>query len=345
MAVGTERLPGGRVENDRRVRALHDNGEASVTQAALGVHHHVWPPPVTSRPEHRHCPQEPRRNDRDRDVVEASCRYKRIAHRSVPRIVHELDTLPVVSADLASWEMPVCYTSDSLPPAPPIRRLPYLPLQAAVLTRLSSTSRLWTRGSRDATMEAATGPNGDHRRVCRQRPVPPARPWAARSSEHPAQTRTDARRERLHAEAMGGSASRLHAADQEWESIMSSYSGPIVDVDVHHTWGSSRDLMEYLPRRWHEYSLASSAGGPLNLLPNMDNINMVGNYIRGHARAQRTRTQHGRMTARRRAGPGTSRSWSAPGSVGSVRPSEVFSTSFTRSSCVRIAPGQMPPWR
>ena len=62
---------------------------------------------------------------------------------------------------------------------------------------------------------------------------------------------------------------------------MSSYSGPIVDVDVHHTWGSSRDLMEYLPRQWHEYSLGSSAGGPLNLLPNMDNINMVGNYIRG----------------------------------------------------------------
>jgi uncharacterized protein len=65
------------------------------------------------------------------------------------------------------------------------------------------------------------------------------------------------------------------------EAIVSSYSGPIIDVDVHHTWGSSRDLMEYLPRRWHEYSLASSAGGPLNLLPNMDNINMVGNYIRG----------------------------------------------------------------
>src|ERR1700728_3093732 len=62
---------------------------------------------------------------------------------------------------------------------------------------------------------------------------------------------------------------------------MSAYSGPIIDVDVHHTWGSSRDLMEYLPRHWHEYSLASSAGGPLNLLPNMDNINMVGNYIRG----------------------------------------------------------------
>jgi len=32
-----------------------------------------------------------------------------------------------------------------------------------------------------------------------------------------------------------------------------AYSGPIVDVDVHHTWKSFDDIVAYLPKRWREY--------------------------------------------------------------------------------------------
>lgn len=40
-----------------------------------------------------------------------------------------------------------------------------------------------------------------------------------------------------------------------------SYRGPIVDVDLHHNWKSLDDILEYLPRRWHEYA-RSGAGRP-----------------------------------------------------------------------------------
>ena len=31
-----------------------------------------------------------------------------------------------------------------------------------------------------------------------------------------------------------------------------TYSGPIVDVDIHHGWKQPQDILAYLPRRWRE---------------------------------------------------------------------------------------------
>jgi uncharacterized protein len=33
-----------------------------------------------------------------------------------------------------------------------------------------------------------------------------------------------------------------------------NYRGPIVDVDIHHTWKDDADLIEYLPKEWKEYA-------------------------------------------------------------------------------------------
>lgn len=46
---------------------------------------------------------------------------------------------------------------------------------------------------------------------------------------------------------------------------MAPYSGPIVDVDVHHCPRSPADILPYLPRRWREY--ATAGGGLLPLRP------------------------------------------------------------------------------
>jgi predicted TIM-barrel fold metal-dependent hydrolase len=37
---------------------------------------------------------------------------------------------------------------------------------------------------------------------------------------------------------------------------MARYDGPIVDVDIHHSWRSGRDVVAYLPKYWREYVLA-----------------------------------------------------------------------------------------
>jgi uncharacterized protein len=36
-----------------------------------------------------------------------------------------------------------------------------------------------------------------------------------------------------------------------------AYSGPIVDVDIHHGWKQPSDILEYLPARWREYATAN----------------------------------------------------------------------------------------
>jgi uncharacterized protein len=38
-----------------------------------------------------------------------------------------------------------------------------------------------------------------------------------------------------------------------------TYSGPIVDVDIHHGWKQPLDILEYLPRRWREYATANQS--------------------------------------------------------------------------------------
>jgi uncharacterized protein len=37
------------------------------------------------------------------------------------------------------------------------------------------------------------------------------------------------------------------------------YTGPVVDVDVHHYWGSDDEVIAYMPERWHELAKARSA--------------------------------------------------------------------------------------
>lgn len=43
--------------------------------------------------------------------------------------------------------------------------------------------------------------------------------------------------------------------------MVSNYNGPIVDVDVHHTWRSDSDIVDRLPQLWREYARAT--GQPL----------------------------------------------------------------------------------
>ena len=35
---------------------------------------------------------------------------------------------------------------------------------------------------------------------------------------------------------------------------MARYAGPIVDVDIHHTWRASEEMLAYLPSEWREYA-------------------------------------------------------------------------------------------
>lgn len=52
---------------------------------------------------------------------------------------------------------------------------------------------------------------------------------------------------------------------------MSRYEGPIIDVDVHHVWKSSQEVVDYLPQRWREYlsSNPKRALLPVSAAPNL----------------------------------------------------------------------------
>ncbi|MBJ7599480.1 MAG: hypothetical protein DLM67_18180 [Candidatus Nephthysia bennettiae] len=43
---------------------------------------------------------------------------------------------------------------------------------------------------------------------------------------------------------------------------MASYSGPIIDLDVHNKWRQESDVYAYLPKDWREYAEAWAAGKP-----------------------------------------------------------------------------------
>ena len=48
---------------------------------------------------------------------------------------------------------------------------------------------------------------------------------------------------------------------------MANYSGPIIDVDIHHNWRSDEELIAYMPRRWQEYARGEGGGSRASLLP------------------------------------------------------------------------------
>lgn len=41
------------------------------------------------------------------------------------------------------------------------------------------------------------------------------------------------------------------------------YSGPIVDIDIHHGWKRRDEILEYLPQRWREYAVADPRSGAM----------------------------------------------------------------------------------
>ncbi|HEX6509836.1 MAG TPA: amidohydrolase family protein [Chloroflexota bacterium] len=46
-----------------------------------------------------------------------------------------------------------------------------------------------------------------------------------------------------------------------------TYSGPVIDADVHHNWKSARDIVERLPRRWRDYAMGPGKNGALPISP------------------------------------------------------------------------------
>jgi predicted TIM-barrel fold metal-dependent hydrolase len=54
-----------------------------------------------------------------------------------------------------------------------------------------------------------------------------------------------------------------------------TYNGTVIDVDVHHTWKSSAELLEYLPARWRGM-LALPGGGIMPLIPAALNYSFPG---------------------------------------------------------------------
>jgi predicted TIM-barrel fold metal-dependent hydrolase len=51
---------------------------------------------------------------------------------------------------------------------------------------------------------------------------------------------------------------------------MAAYSGPIIDVDVHHTWPREEDVVAYLPQRWRDF--IAGHGTPLSLKPPRNSV-------------------------------------------------------------------------
>src|SRR3982074_1331079 len=43
---------------------------------------------------------------------------------------------------------------------------------------------------------------------------------------------------------------------------MASYTGPIIDLDIHNKWKQESDVYHYLPKQWREYAEAWAAGKP-----------------------------------------------------------------------------------
>ncbi|MGW4335740.1 amidohydrolase family protein [Rhodococcus koreensis] len=52
------------------------------------------------------------------------------------------------------------------------------------------------------------------------------------------------------------------------------YRGPIFDVDVHHSWKSPEDLIQYLPRYWQDH-LSGGSGPALSINPSIRRLPMV----------------------------------------------------------------------
>jgi predicted TIM-barrel fold metal-dependent hydrolase len=52
------------------------------------------------------------------------------------------------------------------------------------------------------------------------------------------------------------------------------YEGPVIDVDVHHSWRTSDELIDYLPAFWREH-LAGGPDGPLPIVPGSRRVLMV----------------------------------------------------------------------
>jgi predicted TIM-barrel fold metal-dependent hydrolase len=54
------------------------------------------------------------------------------------------------------------------------------------------------------------------------------------------------------------------------------YTGPFIDVDVHHTWASDNEIIEYMPAVWREYVSGPGAGHQLAIKPRTSSIQHPG---------------------------------------------------------------------
>jgi uncharacterized protein len=48
---------------------------------------------------------------------------------------------------------------------------------------------------------------------------------------------------------------------------VTAYLGPVIDVDVHHLWRSTAELLEYLPGEWRDYARATGANREVLMMP------------------------------------------------------------------------------
>jgi uncharacterized protein len=46
-----------------------------------------------------------------------------------------------------------------------------------------------------------------------------------------------------------------------------AYTGPVIDVDVHHNWQSAQDIVNRLPRKWRDYVTGPGKNGPMPITP------------------------------------------------------------------------------
>jgi predicted TIM-barrel fold metal-dependent hydrolase len=63
---------------------------------------------------------------------------------------------------------------------------------------------------------------------------------------------------------------------------MARYTGPIVDVDIHHSWKSPDEIIAYMPKEWREYAKANPRVASAGLYPRAGIVN--GNVAHGAMR-------------------------------------------------------------
>jgi len=63
---------------------------------------------------------------------------------------------------------------------------------------------------------------------------------------------------------------------------MGGYDGPVIDLDVHHTWASSAEIVDRLPQRWRDYVDGPRDGRPLAIGPAGRGIQHPGGLNKRH---------------------------------------------------------------